>query len=181
MQDTYPGTRRVDLGSRGKSEVITIRISPKAKFALEIMARMQGRTAAQTAESAILMMLDYGYRSTDDWRNGEHYFSREDSLSVINKLWSPHRGERMLRMVFQHPELLVYEEEVVWNEMTRAGVFDGYLEPPISIKSRPLPDANLMELEDRVAKFLDDLDAAARAEAEKKKSKKKAAEADQNG
>lgn len=181
MQGTYPDTGRVDLGSRGKSEVITIRINPKAKFALEILARMQGRTAAQTVEGAIHMMLDYGYRNADDWRYGQHNFSREDSLSVIEKLWSPHRGERLLRMAFQHPELLVYEEEVVWNEMARAGVFDGYLEQPISLKSRLLPDANLMELEDRIAKFLHELDAAERAEAEKKKARKKAADAGQSG
>lgn len=181
MQNSYPGTGRVDLGSRGKSEVITIRISPKAKFALEILARMEGRTAAQAAESAIIMMLGYGYRRASDWRDGHHDFSKEESFAVIDRLWSPHRGERLLRTVFQHPELLVYEEEVVWNEMGRAGVFDGYLEQPISLKSRLLPDANLMELEDRVAKFLDELDAAERAEAEKRKAKKKVADAGQSG
>lgn len=181
MQDTYPGSGRIELESRGKSEVITIRINRRAKFALEILARMQGRTAAQMAETAIHMMLGYGYQDLDDWRDGQHPFSKDRSLSVINKLWSPHRGERMLRMVFQHPELLVYEEEAVWNQMARAGVFEGYLEQPISLESRPLPGVNLMELEDRVAKYLDDLDAAERAEAEKKKAKKKAAVADKNG
>ena len=142
---------------------------------------MQGRTAAQTVESAIHMMLGYGYHNDDDWRNGQHNFSMEESLSVIEKLWSPHRGERLLRMVFQHPELMVYEEEVVWSAMSRAGVFDGYLAQPISLKSRLLPDANLMELEDRVAKFLDELDAAERAEAERKKARRKVADTGRSG
>lgn len=181
MQETYPSSRRVDLGSRSKSEVIGIRINPKTKFGLEIVARMQNRTVAQMLEGVVNMFLGYGYQAVDDWRNGQHDFAKEDSLSVIEKLWSPHRGERMLRMVFQYPELMIYEEEAVWNQMARAGVFDGYLEQPISLKSRPLPGVNLMELEDRVAKYLDDLDAAERAEAEKKKAKKKAAAADKNG
>ncbi|HRQ46982.1 MAG TPA: hypothetical protein PK725_08525 [Rhodocyclaceae bacterium] len=168
MQDSYPGTGRVDLGSRSKSEVITIRINPKVKFGLEIMARHNNASVAQMVETAI-------YRMLKDPFNNSRYIHDDFDPSIINKLWSPHRGERLLRMVFEHPELLSYEEEVVWNNMAREGVFDGYLEPPLDLSSRPLPDADLHALEDRIASFLDALDAAEREEAEKKKKAKKKA------
>ena len=90
----------MDLGSRNKSEVITIRINPKLKFGLELMARLHNRSVAQTVEMAIQRVLEDPFDGVQNLRDVRY------DQDIIDKLWSPHRGERLLKMVLEHPELL---------------------------------------------------------------------------
>lgn len=167
MQEARGGAGRVDLGSRNKSEVITIRITPKAKFGLEVMARMCNRSVAQTVEFAIQRLLDEPHRQRPPLEGSDY------AHAVIEELWSPHRGERLLKMVFKHPELLSYDEEVAWNKLLRSGALDAYISNAGAASREMLPTADVRELEDRIDQFLEDLDAAAREEAAQKKKRSK--------
>ena len=163
MKKTQGG--RVDLGSRNKSEVITIRINPKLKFGLELMARLHNRSVAQTVEMAIQRVLEDPFDGVQNLRDVRY------DQDIIDKLWSPHRGERLLKMVLEHPELLSYEEEVVWNKLTRAGVAEDFLENTRLHEVSVRPNCNLHELEERVADFWDKLDETERTTASKSKGK----------
>lgn len=160
-----PQGGRVDLGSRNKSEVITIRINPKLKFGLELMARLHNRSVAQTVEMAIQRVLEDPFDGIQNSRD-----VRYDS-DIIKRLWSPHRGERLLKMVLTHPELLSFEEEVLWNKLTRAGVTEHYLEGTGLDNLHLRPGCNLREFEARIADFWDKLDEAERATTSKAKGK----------
>lgn len=160
-----PQLGRVDLGSRNKSEVITIRINPKLKFGLELMARLHNRSVAQTVEMAIQRVLEDPFDGIQNLRNVRY------EHDLIDKLWSPHRGERLLRMVLTHPELLSYEEEVLWNKLTRAGVTEDYLVRTGHSALHVRPNSNLQELEARIADFWDKLDEEERSATSKSKGK----------
>lgn len=166
MDRTTNAVGRVDLGSRSKSEVITLRINPKLKFGLELTSRLHNRSVAQTVELAIMRILEDPYERASRFQD----VTLEDD--IIDSLWSPHRGERLLKMMLTHPELVSYEEEVLWNKMARAGLLDSYFERPAEPSKKPLPSYNRLELEDRIARFWDEMDAAEKAEAEKKKKEK---------
>lgn len=166
MSMEKPQSGRVDLGSRSKSEVITIRINPKLKFGLELMARLHNRSVAQTVELSIQRVLEDPYDGIQNLRDVRY------DRDIINKLWSPHRGERLFKMVIEHPELLNYEEEVLWNKLTRAGVTEGYLAGAELGELTVLPNCNRQELEERIAEFWDELDKAERCSASESKAKK---------
>lgn len=156
---------RVDLGSRNKSEVITIRINPKLKFGLELMARLHNRSVAQTVEMAIQRVLEDPFDGIQNLRDVRY------ERDLIEKLWSPHRGERLLRMVLTHPELLSYEEEVLWHKLTRAGVTEDYLEGTSLDDLHLRPNCNQREFEERIADFWDKLDETERSATSKSKGK----------
>lgn len=158
---------RVEIGSRGKSEVITIRLNPKLKFGLELMARLHHRSVAQTAELAIQRLL------ADPFDGREAVSGTPFDPGLLDALWSPHRGERLRRMVFDHPELLAHEEEVLWHQLVRSGRLAPYLEESQLKIARLKPGASLHALEDEIARFWDLVDEQARAKAESEKSKKK--------
>lgn len=166
MENPHSAMGRVDVGSRNKSEVITIRINPKVKFGPELMARLHNRTVAQTVEMAIECVLDDPFDGTQHLRD-VNYAPR-----LIDELWSPHRGERLLRMVLGRPDLLCYEEELVWNKLERANVLDEYFESAKLPACELRADANRKDLEDRIDQFWDELDAAEREEAIRKKREK---------
>ena len=116
-----PNVDRVDISSRGKTEVITLRLNAKVKFGLELAARIGHRSVAQTVEMSIAQLLD-GTPSPPLLYKGA------DIRELINRLWSPHRGARLLRMVLQAPELLNPDEELMWNKIARTGHLDPYFE-----------------------------------------------------
>lgn len=166
MERSYTN-ERVDLGSRGKSEVITIRLTPKMKFGLELMARLHKRSVAQTADIAIQRLL------WDPFDGQEAVSGTPRDPGLLDALWSPHRGERLRRMVFTSPELVAPEEEVLWNQLVRSGRLEPYLMCS-QLKSVCLkPGASIHELEDEIARFWDQIDEEARIKAELEKSAKK--------
>lgn len=146
----------MDLGPRNKSEVITIRINPKLKFGLELVARLHNRSVAQTVEMAIPRVLEDPFDVIQNSRD-----VRYDRF-IVNRLRTPTRGERLLKMVLADPELQGFEEEVLWNKLTRAGVTEDYLEGTGLDDLHLRPNCNHREFEERIADFWDKLQEAGR-------------------
>ena len=169
MNEAQNSNTRIDISSRFKSEVITIRVNPKAKFGLELMARIHNRSVAQTLELAILRLMADPY----DTRQNP-YFDNTPDENIIDKLWSPHRGQRLLKMVLEHHELLSYDEELLWNNMARAGLLDKYFVNPAEINRQPIPENyNQRQIEDEIAAFWDEQDRIEKAAADQRKKEKK--------
>lgn len=152
---------RVDISSRGKTEVITLRLNTKVKFGLELAARLGNRSVAQTVEMSIANLL-YG-------KDGELPRYKDEVISsLIERLWSPHRGQRLLKMVLYAPDLLSPDEELVWNKLARAGHLDPYFDNAAESTRRPTYAAQHQgEVEDVIARFWDEDDRVAKGETRK--------------
>jgi len=152
---------RVDISSRSKTEVITLRLNAKVKFGLELAARLENRSVAQTVEMSIANLL-YG-------KNGGQPRYKDEAISfLIDRLWSPHRGQRLLKMVLYAPDLLSPDEELIWNKLARAGHLDPYFDDAAESRRRPTYGAQQQgEVEDVIASFWDEDDRAAKADTRK--------------
>lgn len=169
MNEAQTSNTRIDISSRFKSEVITIRVNPKAKFGLELMARIHNRSVAQTLEMAIFRLMADPY----DTRQLGYIEGRPDE-NIIDVLWSPHRGQRLLKMVLDYHHLLSYDEELLWNKMARAGLLDQYFVNPAEANRQPIPGHfNQSQLEDDIAAFWDEQDRIEKAAADQRKKEKK--------
>lgn len=167
MEIERSSSAKIDISSRFKTEVVTLRINPKMKFGLELISRLHGRSVAQTIELAINKFLS-------DPQEIE-YSQRYDKLDVniIDVLWSPHRGERLLKMVLQRPELLSYEEELLLNKMGRQGLLDDFFTDPAESFRQLIPGSLEQHcLVDTIAKFWESEDKKAKELADAKKKEK---------
>jgi len=154
---------RVDISSRGKTEVITLRLNAKVKFGLELAARLENRSVAQTVEMSIANLL-YG-------KDGKQPRYRDEEISsLIDRLWSPHRGQRLLKMVLYAPDLLNPDEELLWNKLARAGHLDPYFVDAAESSRRPTYGADQQrEVEDVIARYWDEDDRIGKAEVRTKR------------
>jgi len=90
-----------------KGEVITVRLSPKLKYALELLSRTQHRTQSAVVTWAIQEAIntDHGLLKTN---------TRGTKISVDNMLevlWAVHPADRLVKLAKHWPELMTYEEE----------------------------------------------------------------------
>ena len=91
-----------------KGEVITVRLSPKLKYALELLSRTQHRTQSAVVTWAIQEAIntDHGLLKTN---------IRGTKISVDNMLevlWAVHPADRLVKLAKHWPELMTYEEEL---------------------------------------------------------------------
>jgi hypothetical protein len=101
--------RRKGGGAKlNRSETVTVRFDPKLRYLAELAARRHRRTLSSFVEWAVEKALgDVVLDSGDDWHTS--------LLDGAPKLWAIHPAERFLRLAQQFPELMSYEEEVIWN------------------------------------------------------------------
>jgi len=148
---------RVDISSRGKTEVITLRLNAKVKFGLELAARIEHRSVAQTVEMSIATLLS-------GTPCAPFRYKGEEISALIDHLWSPHRGQRLLKMVLNAPELLNPDEELLWNRLARTGRLDPYFIDAAETSRQPTFSAEqTRDVEDVIAAFWDDDDQAGNA------------------
>jgi len=98
---------KTESGAVTKGEVITVRLSPKLKYALELLSRKQHRTQSAVVTWAIQEMIntDHGLLKTN---------TRGTKISVDNMLevlWDVHPADRLVKLVTHWPELMTYEED----------------------------------------------------------------------
>lgn len=79
--------------SKGKTNSLTIRIEPRARYGLELLARKQRRTLSSVIEWAILGGIS------------------NDGID-LQSLWDVDEAERLKKLVERHPELINYDEQV---------------------------------------------------------------------
>lgn len=100
-----------------KGSTITIRLSDRTRYGLDLVCRLRGESISSVAGKAINMVLD-----------GEGIDSREpgELQSKLDRLWSPDPAERLMRLYEQAPELLTEEERdaffMVQNEVAELDI-----------------------------------------------------------
>lgn len=90
-----------------KTETLSLRIDPKTRYGLELLSRLQRRSATGVVEwSLMTAFLSEGVRDAD---------GRGSSIAdAMDTLWQPDEPSRLIAMAFFYPALLTYEEERIF-------------------------------------------------------------------
>lgn len=102
--------RRGGGGKLTRSETVTVRLDAKLRYLAELAARKQRRTLSSFIEWAIDDTLKRLTLGSPD--GGETSLTLEQEAS---RLWDINTAERFARLAVCHPELLTYDEQVVWK------------------------------------------------------------------
>src|ERR1700682_2861460 len=100
------GSRSRSGGKLTRSEAIGVRLDPKLKYLAEIAARHQRRTLSSFIEWAIEESLHHCRLSGTSMAN---------IADEASQLWDVDESDRFVRLAFNHPELLNYEEQRLWK------------------------------------------------------------------
>jgi hypothetical protein len=105
-----------------RTEVVTVRLDPKLRYLAELAARKQRRTLSSFIEWAIEQALEMSVNVGPGCR-------------IDDSLWDVYEVDRFMKLVASCPELLTYEEQVLWKAIYENDYFwEG------SIKDRRLPE-----------------------------------------
>lgn len=115
--------KRKSKASGPRSEVFAMRLDPKLKYLAEIAARKQRRSLASFVEMAIEQALSKAILAEVDSVDGRHEIS---VLDESTKLWDLEPSDRFLKLAENYPELLTYEEQVIWKAIHEIQTYSSY-------------------------------------------------------
>lgn len=106
-----------------RTEVFAMRLDPKLKYLAEIGARKQRRSLANFIEWA----LDEALKNVKLVETGE--FNGQYDVTVhaeANKLWDLEPSDRLIKLAESYPDLLTYEEQLVWKAIFEITASESY-------------------------------------------------------
>lgn len=106
--------RKTGGAKTSRSETVTVRLDPKLRYLAELAARGQRRTLSSFIEWAI-------EKSLDPKILGPEFYSSINGS--FDSLWDVDEADRFLKLAFNAPFLLTYEEQVVWKVIKDNGYF----------------------------------------------------------
>lgn len=107
-------------GKLSRTETVTVRLDPKLRYLAELAARKQRRTLSSFIEWAVERALDQVYLSEYN-----QYEQGPTSVSLAEKqyhLWDVDEAERGVRLALNYPDLLTFDEQLVWKLVSECGV-----------------------------------------------------------
>lgn len=143
---------------------VSLRIDPRIKYGIDLAARVQKRTvtgvvewAVERALSDVKMPVDF----TVVGRQGKPVLPEPQSVldAVIERLWSPDEATRLMRLAFECPSLLTFEEGLIWESIRLSPPFWRFT-PRVVAEASPWKNARL----EVVSKYWDTLVERVRAE-----------------
>src|SRR5262249_12464024 len=112
--------KRKGGGRLNRSETVTVRLDPKLRYLAELAARKQRRTLSSFIEWAIEDSLQRVY--VEEGRDLQSQTPYQLSLAqVAFEMWDVDEAERFVRLALRYPDLLTYEEQVLWKLMQENG------------------------------------------------------------
>lgn len=105
-------------GKLSRSEIIQARLSPRMKFAAEIIARNERRTLSSLIETLFEnAMQEY-------WVDAEDDLGEMCPLSeVVHELWHSNEAIRFVKFAWYLPQLLQPDEENLWHKIKEIKYF----------------------------------------------------------
>ncbi len=82
------------VGRTTKTESLTLRVSPRTRYLMDVMGRIQRRSLTAVIEAAV-----------------ESYATEAES-SLVAHTWSTDEGERLLNLYSKAPHLCSFDEEI---------------------------------------------------------------------
>lgn len=101
-----------------KTEVLSIRIDPRVKYGLELLARLQRRSTTGVVEWAIQEA--FGRELFDPGDNDGHPTKLDEEL---DRLWQINEIERLVALALRRPQLLTFEESRAWKVLKDTAAF----------------------------------------------------------
>ena len=104
-------------GNLTRSQVVTVRLDPKLKFAAELAARKQRRTISSFIEWAVEQAIEQIVISK--------YDNHPDTTvsNVLDQVWDVEEADRVVKLATHYPQLLSYDEERLWKIICECGHF----------------------------------------------------------
>jgi len=97
-------------GSITRSQVVTVRLDPKLKFAAELAARKQRRTISSFIEWAVEQAIE-NVQITPGIIND----AGESVSDILSYIWDVEEADRLVKLATFFPQLLTFEEEQIWK------------------------------------------------------------------
>lgn len=102
-----------------RTEVFAMRLDPKLKYLAEIAARKQRRSLANFIEWTIEQAL--GQVNLEDGGFNDRGITVADMSA---KLWALDESDRLVQLAELYPDLLTYEEQLIWRVITEHSAFN---------------------------------------------------------
>lgn len=99
-------------GKLSRSEVVTVRLDPKLRFAAELAARKQRRTLSSFVEWAVEEAIKKVF--TGDSQTIE---------MIVSRIWDVEDADRFVKLALDSPELLTFDEERLWKIISEKACF----------------------------------------------------------
>ena len=110
--------KKVAGGNLTRSQVVTVRLDPKLKFAAELAARKQRRTISSFIEWAVEQAIGHIEITAGDTNN-----SGDTIQDALVRVWDVEKADRVAKLAIYYPQLLSYEEEQIWKIIRECGHF----------------------------------------------------------
>lgn len=106
-----------------RTEVFAMRLDPKLKYLAEIAARKQRRSLANFIEWSLEQALAAVKLVESEELNGQY---SQSVLDEANKLWDLEPSDRFIKLAENHPDLLNYEEQLIWKAIFDVTAYETY-------------------------------------------------------
>ncbi len=105
---------KVRKNSLGKGEVLTVRLSPKLKFGLELLSRKQHRSLSAIVHHLLDRELreNLNVRQDVEEPDGDWHVEQKRLLDLV---WDPLPPDRLVKLGMHSPDLLDLDEELKWK------------------------------------------------------------------
>ena len=97
------------IGLEGKTESITMRLSPKLKFGLELLARQRQQPVSAIATE----LFESAIREQLTWQGVVGIQQGGSPTSLVDQVWDPLEPDRLLKLAAAAPQLLSDEERLL--------------------------------------------------------------------
>lgn len=133
------------IGSKlSRSEILTVRLDPKLRFAAELAARKHRRTLSSFTEWAVeqaVKRLPLNIHATqvkgEEWASaipdelpvgeclqflkklslGQWEITKKTANEIVEEVWDPDESRRFAQLASNYPELLTHDEDVLWKRI----------------------------------------------------------------
>lgn len=96
---------------------VSMRLDPKMKYLIDLLARDQKRTITGVIEWALMKA------ASQELIIGDGFGDSENFAQAIDDLWSTDEAIRLVKLAIYRPSLLDYDEMRVWETIRASGYF----------------------------------------------------------
>ncbi|EGH00972.1 hypothetical protein PSYAE_03197 [Pseudomonas amygdali pv. aesculi str. 0893_23] len=126
---------------------VSLRVDPAIKYAIDIAARIQKRTVTGVVEWSVERALadvkmPVDFMVMNDQFKPEMPEPQSVMEAVKERLWSPDDATRLVRLAFECPSLLTFEEGLIWESIRLSPPFWRFT-PRVVTEASPWKNARL--------------------------------------
>jgi hypothetical protein len=98
-------------GSSSRTNTLSVRLQPRTRYALELLARRRHTTITGVLEAAIQRVIADPDEGLFDPPAGP----RGKPESILEKVLDPVEADRLVKLAMNNPSLMNYDEERLWK------------------------------------------------------------------